>query len=115
MTIATAFANSATISTVEYSLPNNSVTLATLTAAAIYQVFVDISNMVSGDSYRVTIYEAVQAAGTKRIAWTEVLNGAPSAPVWVSPSLLLMNGWDVTMIRLAGADRVIGWSIRSVA
>ena len=115
MTIATAYAGSATISTAEYSLPNNSVTLATLTAVAIYQVFLDVANMVAGDAYRVTIYEAVQAAGAKRVAWTEVLTGAPVMPVWVSPSLILMNGWDVTVTRLAGADRVIGWSIRSVA
>ena len=115
MTIATAYAGSATISTTEYSLPNNSVTLATLTAVAIYQVFLDLSTMVAGDAYRITIYEAVQAAGTKRVAWQETITGAPTMPVWVSPSMILMNGWDVTVTRLAGVDRVVGWSIRSVA
>ena len=115
MTIATAYTNSATISTTEYSLPNNSTTLATLTAVAIYQVFIDASALVAGDAYRITIYEAVQAAGTKRVAWAETLTGAQGGPVWVSPSMILMNGWDVTAIRLSGADRVIGWSIRSVA
>lgn len=33
----------------------------------------------------------------------------------VLPSMIFMHGWDVTMKRLAGIDRSIGWSIRQVA
>lgn len=115
MTIATAFSGTAAISTTEFSLTNASVTLATRTAPGIYQVFVDLATMVAGDSYRITIYETALAAGVKRVAWTEVVNNLQAAPMWVSPSMLLMNGWEVTMTRLAGVDRSIVWSIRSVA
>jgi len=35
--------------------------------------------------------------------------------VFVTPSLLLIHGWDMTLLKVAGTDRAIDWSIRAVS
>jgi hypothetical protein len=40
---------------------------------------------------------------------------AQSSPIWVSPTLILMHGWDGTILKIAGTDRSIDFSIRQVA
>lgn len=114
MAITEAYANSASISTTEYSLPANSTTLATNTTDGVYQLLLDLNAMAAGDSYTIKMYEKVQSSGTKRVCYTAVVEGAQSE-IWVSPSIILMNGWDMTMQRTAGSDRTIEWSIRQVA
>jgi hypothetical protein len=41
--------------------------------------------------------------------------GVQSDPLWVSPSFVLMNGWDMTLRQTAGTGRAYPWSIRKVA
>jgi hypothetical protein len=41
-----------------------------------------------------------------------ILTGG-TADLWISPALMLGNGWDVTVQKLTGTDRVIEWSIRA--
>ena len=114
MAIAEAYTNTASISTTEYSLPNNSTSLTPITVDGIYQAFIELANMIAGDQYRIQIKEKVTSAGTQRTIYDAIVTGAQIGP-WVSPSLILLHGWDVTMIRTAGADRSISWSIRQVA
>jgi uncharacterized protein YhhL (DUF1145 family) len=37
------------------------------------------------------------------------------AAIAVSPALVLMHGWDMSLLKTAGTDRAITWSIRKVA
>lgn len=104
----------ASISTTEYSLVNNSTTLASDTTAGVYQIFIDMSNMVSGDEYNIEIREKVISGGTQRSIYSAQLEGAQSQP-FVTPSLILMHGWDVTVNQITGTARSISWSIRTVA
>jgi len=106
--------NSASISTTEYSLPNNSTTLTPQTDDCILQIWLDVNAMAAGDEYQIRLYEKVQGGGTQRIAWQSNLVGAQSPPLWVSPSFILGNGWDVTMDKIAGTDRTIVWSLRKI-
>ena len=115
MAITALYENSAVISTTEYSLPNNSTTLTPKTDDGVFQVWLDLNAMIAGDQYELKIYEKVQSAGTQRLAETIVYTGAQSKAHMVLPSMIFMHGWDVTMKRLAGTDRTIGWSIRQVA
>lgn len=101
------------ISTTEYSLTNDSTSVATQTADAIIQVFIDFVNMVAGDQYEVKVLEKVYGAGSQRTILHSILTG-PQATPFVTPSLIVMHGWDVTVKRLAGSDRSISWSIRAV-
>jgi len=105
--------NSASISTTEYSLPNNSTTLTAQTDDVILQVWIDFANMASGDEYRIKIYEKINA-GTARVVYDSTVEGAQSSP-FVSPSLVVGEGWDVTVIKVAGTDRSIPWSLRKIS
>ena len=106
--------NSATISTTEYSLPSASTTRVAQTDKCVLQAFIDFNAMAAGDEYQVRIYEKQAAAGTQRIVEQWSLVGVQSTPLWTSPSLIVGEGWDVTVQRIAGTDRSIAWSLRKV-
>jgi len=114
MAISEAYTNSNTISSTEYSLPNNSTTPASITDDGVYQVFIDTGNMAAGDQYKIRVKEKVTSGGTQREIYAATLTGTMTDN-WVSPSLILIHGWDVTVQKLAGTDRSFGWSIRKVA
>lgn len=106
--------SSGSIGTTEHSLVNDSGTIATDTTDGVYQVFLDLSAMQAGDQYQILIYEKVTSGGSQRVIYSSIVTGT-MAPTWVSPSLVLMNGWDVSLKKLAGTDRSLAWSIRQVA
>lgn len=114
MATSEAYGNTATISTTEYSLPNNSTTLTPITVDGIYQTLIDVSAMASGDEYLIQVKEKVLSGGTQRVIYAATLVGAQAVPIWVSESLILLHGWDITMDKIAGTDRSISWSIRQV-
>ena len=105
--------DSATISTTEYSLPNDG-TPSPVTTDGIYQFFIDFGALAAGDQYRIRLYEKYDAAGTQRLVEEWIVTGSQSKPLFVLPSFVLGEGWDVTVTKLAGTDRTIGWSIRRV-
>ena len=109
-----AYENTATISTSEYSLPNNSTTLTPLTLSGVFQGFIDFSAMLAGDKYTIKVKDKVVQSGTQRTLYTAYLDGLQVAP-FVIPAFCLMHGWDITVQRTAGTDRSIGWSLRQVA
>lgn len=104
---------SASVGTSEYSFPNASTSLAPVLTDAIVQPFVDVSAMVAGDQYQMRIYERLNG-GTQRVVYESILTGAQNPPIWVAPSMLLMDGWDITAKKLAGTDRTLVSSIRQV-
>ncbi len=105
----------ATISATEYSLVTPGTTLASDATDGVYQVFVDFINLASGDEYEVSVKEKATSGGTQRTIFKATIAGVQGSPIWVSPSLILMHGWDVTIDKIAGTDRSISWSIRQVA
>jgi hypothetical protein len=114
MAITEAYTGSATIGTTAYSLPNASTTLTPITVDGVYQVFIDFAALTTTEQYEVTIVEKVRSASGQLDVYTSVVTGT-TAPIWVSPSLILLHGWDVQVRKLSGTDRAIGWSIRQVA
>lgn len=115
MAITAAYENTATISTTEYSLPNNSTTLTPITADGIYQVFIDFNALTVTEVYELKFYEKVVSAGSQRLVMTATIAGVQGQPCYVTPSLIFLHGWDVTLKKISGTDRSIGWSIRQVA
>jgi hypothetical protein len=118
MAITELYAGSDTFTTAEESIANNTsaTTAQAITTDGIFQVFLDLSALANGDTYRVAIKEKVQSGSTQRIVLIEDISHAQtSAPNWASPALVLIHGWDVTIDKLAGADAVIAWSIRQIA
>ena len=100
---------------VEYSLTNASTTLANQTSPGVYQLFVDLSALASGDTYTLRVYEKVRSTSARRIVIEHVVVGAQATPVWAFPALTLLNGWDFSIIGTGSTTRSIDWSIRKVA
>jgi hypothetical protein len=116
MAITEAFSGTiAALGATEYSCPNaaNYSAGSARTEDGVYQVFLDTSDMVAADELRIRIYEKCRAADTQRIIYESFINGV-MADTWVSPSLILLHGWDVTITAIAGTIAV-NWSIRQVA
>lgn len=115
MPITEAYADFASIGTTEYSLPNDSTTLATITDDGVYQLFLDLSNLAAGDSYELKIYEKVISSESQRVVQTQTFSNVQPTPNVVLPSLILLHGWDMTLKKLTGTDRNIAWSIRKIS
>lgn len=114
MTIATAFEVGETLGTTEWSFTTDTAGPDTQTTAGVYQFFIDLVNLSTGDTFIFRVYEKVLAAGTQRLVWKAVVSGAQSEAVLVSPALVLLNGWDITGVKSAGSDRLVQISTRSI-
>lgn len=117
MAIAEAISGSETVTTTEWSLATDTSydTADAQTTDGVYQVFIDFNALAVGDQYQIRVYEKVLSSSTQRIVDEWTVNGPLSSPVWVSPTLILLHGWDITIDKIAGTDRAIDWSIRRVS
>lgn len=111
------YVNSRTVTGTEHSLPNDATYAAgnAMTADGYYQAFVDLSAMAAGDEFELRVYEKVRSGATQRVVYVKSFVGSCALPIQVTPSLLLMHGWDMTLKKIAGTDRLIEWSIRRAA
>lgn len=82
------------------------------TTAGVYQLVLDVNAITTGDTLEIRIKEKARAATTQRLLLLDSLTGAQSEPLWMSPSLHLRHGWDMTVKQTAGVARTIPWSIR---
>lgn len=101
------------ISTTEISILTGTSTLTDSTTAGAYQLFVDgiAAGMAKGDVFEVKVYEKVLAGSTRRVVFVARLNGAQDE-VFVTPTLMLLNGWNMTLKKISGTDRSFDASIR---
>lgn len=116
MAITEAFAGTESITTTEHSLTTDTSGPDVEASDGVFQVFLDLSDMVAGDELQIRIYEKVQSSDTQRVVYQSTLVGPQSPPIWVSPSLVLLHGWDVTCDQIAGTSGItVTWSIRKIA
>ncbi len=113
MAIAEAFSGSEAISTTEWSLTTDTAGPDVETSDGVFQIWLDLNDMTTGDELQVRVYEKVQSTDTQRIVYEATIIGNQYPDLWVSPSLVLMHGWDVTLDAIAGTITV-DWSIRKV-
>ena len=103
-----------TVGTTELSVVSGTTTLSTITTAGVYQLWVDPGNMAKADEFRIRAYEKVEATGgTKKVFAQWSLLGVQTE-VFVTPTFILINGWDFTITKIAGTDRAFDASIRKV-
>lgn len=76
------------------------------------QVWIDVSNMASGDVLELQILEAIKNGGTQRTVHKQVVSGLVASPVLVTPAYLLWNSWDVQIRQRNGTARSFDWSLR---
>jgi hypothetical protein len=82
----------------------------------VVQAFIDVADMVAGDQLSIRVLEKVRGGSPgdlQQIVYEAILTGAQAQPVFVTPALTLMHGWDVTASALAGTIK-INWSIRRI-
>lgn len=104
--------NAATISSTEYSLPNNSTTLTPQTDDCELGGWIDAFAMTASETYEVKMYEKING-GTQRLLDVWTLTGAQSR-LFLLPRVVVVDGWDVTCKKTAGTDRSIRWSLRKI-
>lgn len=114
MAVTQAFSGTEAIGTTEWSLTTDTSydTADAQTTAGLYQLVLDLSDMIAGDQLQIRLYEKCRSGDTQRVAEQWILTGAQSQPLWIGPAVMLMHGWDFTLDALAGTITV-NWSIRS--
>jgi hypothetical protein len=115
MAITELYTGTEAVSTTEWSLTTDTAGPDVDTTDGIFQCFVDVNALAAGDQFQFRVYEKARGADTQRVVYEAILTGAQAPPIVVTPSLILMNGWDFTLKKLAGTDRTITWSIRQVS
>lgn len=87
------------------------------TTDGVFQFVVDVNAMAAGDVLELRLKEKCRSADTQRTIIAAHLIGAASAEeaLWMSPTLILLHGWDFTLKQTAGTGRAFPWSIRKVA
>lgn len=84
------------------------------TTDGVFQFFVDVNDLALGDVLQIRLYEKAQAAGTQYLVEEWIIRDVPTSKIFVSPSFILMHGWDFTLKALAGTI-TCNWSIRQVS
>lgn len=102
-----------TIGATEFSLTANSTGVQVTTTTVVISVWIDVANMTAADEYEVALYEKAVSGGTARRIILADLVGVQNDPIFTTGTFLVGIGWDVTMKKIAGADRAFSWSIRS--
>jgi hypothetical protein len=109
------------VDTTEWSIADTSTangeafsTATPLTDDGVFQLFLDLNDMVAGDILQIRMYEKCRSGDTQRIFAEWILRDAQSTPGWASPSVILLHGWDMTLDCLAGTSITCLWSIRQV-
>lgn len=115
MPIAEFYANTITVSTTELSMLTGNSTLQANTTDGIYQAFMDLNALTVSETFTLKVYETTIAAGTKRVVYESAFTGVQGTPIHATPALVFLHGWDMTIIKNAGTDRSILWSIRQIA
>lgn len=106
-------ADSATIGAAEYFLASDSAVATYQSTACILQAMLDLANLAAGDQYEFKLYEKVDGANA-RVVYQAVVTGVQSPPIFPMPAFIVGAGWEVSAKKLAGTDRVIGWSLNKV-
>jgi hypothetical protein len=103
-----------TVSGTELSFVSGTSSLQAIAVAGVYQLYVDAANMAKADEFRIKVKEKVLAGGTQRTLSQWSLLGVQTE-AFVTPTLVLINGFDFTIIKIAGTDRAFSGSIRKIA
>src|SRR3990167_4980822 len=107
MAISEAYAVSETVSTTEWSLTTDTAGPDVDTNDGVYQCFLDLNALLKGDIFEFRLYEKVLSSSTQRLLFAVRFANAQSQPNWVSPSLILLHGWDMTLKKIGVTDRAI--------
>lgn len=110
-----AYTGTEAIGTDEWSMTTDTTNIATDTTVGMYQAVLDLNALAAGDVFDFYIYEKARSADTQRLMFYARFANAQATPNWISPAMILGNGWDMTLKKISGTDRTITWRISKVA
>jgi hypothetical protein len=114
MAITESHSGTEAVTTTEWSMTSDSSTLGAITDDGIYQLWLDLNDMVLADELEVRIYEKVRSGDTQRQVHMWKFKHVQTDKNWASPTLILLHGWEMTLKATVGTITVL-WSIRKVA
>jgi hypothetical protein len=85
------------------------------TSNGVIQIWIDAAAMAKDDVVEIRLKEKVISGGTQRLVEKWVIANDQGKDGWVSPSFILLHGWDVTAKRTAGSITSLPWSLRKVS
>jgi len=106
-----AYTGTETISTTEHSMTTDTAGPDVDTTAGVYQAFIDLNALAAYDVFQFKCYEKSRTGDTQRAVFSAYFEGAQTDPIAVTPTLMLGVGWDMTLVKISGTDRVINWRI----
>lgn len=81
------------------------------TTPGVYQLMLDLNPLTAGVTLHIRIKGKVISGGTQRVIWyDDVVGVVGEEKIWVSPVLMLLNGWDMSIT--SSGTPSIPWSIR---
>lgn len=104
--------DAATIGSSEYFLASDSTTKVDQTDDCELDVTLDLAALAAGDQFRIRVYEKVNG-GTQAAIYDAYVTGAQPG-LRQLPRFILTEGWEVSVQKIAGSDRAIGWSLRKL-
>lgn len=109
------YSGSNSISGTEFSITLNSTSgaPAAKTDKGTISLVLDVNAMLAGDQFEVKLYDKCRSGDTQRLIDHWVLTGAQAWPLFITPPLMLGEGWDFTVKKLTGTDRTIVSSVRA--
>jgi hypothetical protein len=111
-----AYSGTHTVQTTEWSMTTDTSGPDVCTDVGIFQAYLDLTALDSGDVFQFTLYETVAPSGGTQRAVVQVLfSNAQTVPDGVTPAFTLGVGWDMTLKKISGTDRSIPWRITQVA
>ena len=103
---------SASVGSTEYFFGAASTTYSGLTTDCVAQWIVDLENLAAGDRYEFTAYETVN--GTRKALCRIEVDGARDKHL-LFPAFTVTDGYDLGGKKLAGTDRTIKATLRTVS
>lgn len=90
-------------------------TLATITTAGIYQLFVDLGNLAAGDILELRAYGKARSGDTERLMWGPVSYGpiVPAQQLPPSPAFVVAVSLRLSLKQVAGSARAFPWAVYS--
>ena len=104
-----------TVGVSELSIVSGTTSLQTITDDGVYQLWIDGGNMAKGDEFKVRLYEKVEGTGGTKKVFAQFTLSDVQSEIFVTPTFILINGWDMTIQKIAGTNRAFDASIRKVA
>lgn len=92
----------------------NEHTLATITAAGVYTLQVDVNNHVLGDVTKLRAYLKTRSGDSSRLLYETTVPHVTTEKVIVSPPVAAVHEVKYTLLQSAGTGRSFDWSVFSL-